>query len=159
MSLPETSPYRRSSTAKALLVSLLVGFAFIGVATLDTFPHGIVTNSGLIERKVGSERKIDDVAAAALRLNLPRDETKGHVETRRRTTRCMPSPEPPPLQGKRGVGLTLRDQGKPGSWVENLPKLIALSPYWNYSWGPKRIDRQPENIVSVSPDDWSIRLN
>jgi hypothetical protein len=45
--------------------------------------------------------------------------------------------------------MTLRDEGRPGPWVENLPKVIALNPYWNYSWGSKRIAMQPDNIEFV----------
>jgi Glycosyl hydrolase catalytic core len=37
------------------------------------------------------------------------------------------------LRGKKGAAFTLRAKGK-GSWVENLPKLIALSPHWYYCW-------------------------
>lgn len=55
----------------------------------------------------------------------------------------------PPLPGKKGVALTLRDEGQAGSWKENLPKLIALRPHWNYSWGSKRIDEQPNEIEFV----------
>jgi hypothetical protein len=53
------------------------------------------------------------------------------------------------LPGKKGACFTLRDEGEPGSWVENLPKVVALSPYWNYSWGSKRIAQQPANIEFV----------
>lgn len=63
--------------------------------------------------------------------------------------RCLTPARPPPMPGKRGICFTLRDEGKPGSWVENLPKVIALNPYWNYSWGSKRIAMQPENIEFV----------
>lgn len=38
------------------------------------------------------------------------------------------------LRGKKGGGFTLREEGKKGSWVENLPKLIAISPHWYYCW-------------------------
>jgi Glycosyl hydrolase catalytic core len=55
----------------------------------------------------------------------------------------------PPLPGKRGAAFTLRDEGQNGSWVENLPKVIRLEPYWNYSWGTKRIAAQPDNIEFI----------
>jgi hypothetical protein len=53
------------------------------------------------------------------------------------------------MPGKKGICFTLRDEGRKGSWLENLPKVIALNPYWNYSWGSKRIAEQPENIEFV----------
>jgi hypothetical protein len=43
----------------------------------------------------------------------------------------------PPLPGKKGIGMSLRPEGsekasKNESWIENLPKLVSLNPYWNY---------------------------
>jgi Glycosyl hydrolase catalytic core len=58
-------------------------------------------------------------------------------------------PVSPSLPGKKGAAFTLRDIGRPGSWVENLPKVIALRPHWNYSWGPKQVDAQPADIEFV----------
>jgi hypothetical protein len=56
----------------------------------------------------------------------------------------------PPLNGKKGAAFTLRDEiNESGNWIENLPKVIALNPYWNYSWGTKRIDQQPDNIEFI----------
>lgn len=60
----------------------------------------------------------------------------------------------PPLPGKKGASFPLRDEGQPGSWNENLPKVIQLKPYWNYSWGSKLIDAQPADIEFV-PMIWS----
>jgi len=53
------------------------------------------------------------------------------------------------LPGKKGVAMQLNPPGQAGSWVTNLPKVIALQPYWNYNWGPNRIDQQPANIEFV----------
>lgn len=64
--------------------------------------------------------------------------------------------EPPPLPGKKGAGMILADEGKTGSWVENLPKIILLRPYWNYNWGLERIDEQPDDIEFV-PMLWGGR--
>ena len=55
----------------------------------------------------------------------------------------------PALPGKKGIAYTLRDEGQPGSWVENLPKVKKMRPYWNYSWGPKRIAQQPSHIEFI----------
>lgn len=63
--------------------------------------------------------------------------------------KCPAQTELTPLPGRKGVALTLREEGEPGSWVENLPKVTKLRPYWNYSWGPKRIAQQPKDIEFV----------
>jgi hypothetical protein len=67
-------------------------------------------------------------------------------------------PPPPPLPGKKGAAFTLRDVGQKGSWQTNLPKVLALNPYWNYSWGPKRIVQQPAHIEFV-PMLWGYAGN
>ena len=54
-----------------------------------------------------------------------------------------------PLPGKKGMGMKLNPKGQEDSWVQNLPKLISLKPSWNYSWGLKRINAQPANILFV----------
>lgn len=51
------------------------------------------------------------------------------------------------LPGKKGICFTLRETGKPGAWKENIPKIDALQPYWNYSWGMERVDQQPAQIA------------
>lgn len=53
------------------------------------------------------------------------------------------------LPGKKGICYTLRDEGQEGSWVENLPLVKYLKPSWNYSWGSKRIDQQPDDIEFI----------
>jgi hypothetical protein len=65
------------------------------------------------------------------------------------TKECLPPLPPPPLPGKKGIAFTLREEGEMGSWVENIPKVVALNPYWNYSWGSKRVEAQPDNIEFV----------
>lgn len=62
---------------------------------------------------------------------------------------CLRYPLPPPLPGKKGAALTLRDEGKPGDWKEHLPRTLALNPYWNYSWSSKRIAAQPDDIEFI----------
>lgn len=58
-------------------------------------------------------------------------------------------PSMPPLPGKKGIGFTLRSPGQPGSYVENMPKVIALNVYWNYAWSLDRVDVQPSDIEFV----------
>ena len=54
---------------------------------------------------------------------------------------------PPPLPGKKGIGLPLREDG------QNLTELVALDPYWSYSWGLERHPEQPDDIEFV-PMAW-----
>lgn len=63
--------------------------------------------------------------------------------------KCPTFPKSLALPGRKGVAFTLREEGQPGSWVENLPKVTKLRPYWNYSWGPQRIAQQPNDIEFV----------
>jgi hypothetical protein len=78
------------------------------------------------------------------------DEQEETIESKPESKpRCFLPASPPPLPGKKGIGMTLREVGREGSWEENLPKVIALDPYWNYSWGPKRIAMQPDNIEFI----------
>jgi hypothetical protein len=66
--------------------------------------------------------------------------------------RCRPLS---PLPGKKGACFTLRDPGQAGSYDENMPKVIALKPSWNYSWGSRRVAVQPSNIEFV-PMIWGF---
>jgi hypothetical protein len=63
-----------------------------------------------------------------------------------RPTGCSGPLSSPPFPGKKGIGFTLREAGRPGSWVEHLPRVLALNVSWNYSWNSVRIPQQPENI-------------
>jgi hypothetical protein len=51
------------------------------------------------------------------------------------------------LNGKKGICFTLRQKGKEGSWDENIPRIKAVRPYWNYSWDIQRIEQQPADIT------------
>lgn len=64
----------------------------------------------------------------------------------------LPLPGEPvmtPLPGKRGIGFTLRQEGSPGDWVRNIPRVIALNASWNYAWGPATVPSQPESSEFV----------
>lgn len=65
------------------------------------------------------------------------------------TSSCPIYPSPPRFKGKKGAARTLRTIGRPGSWIENLPGVIDMKPYWNYNWDTIRIDAQPYNIEFV----------
>jgi Glycosyl hydrolase catalytic core len=61
----------------------------------------------------------------------------------RAPAQSCPAPSPtPPLPGKKGIGFTLYDEGKVGSWTENMPRVKELKVGWNYSWNWKRIPQQ-----------------
>lgn len=59
------------------------------------------------------------------------------------------------LPGKKGACFTLRDSGdKKGGTVDvNMPKVKALNPSWNYSWGTERVREQP-SLIEFTPMVW-----
>ena len=57
------------------------------------------------------------------------------------------------LPGKKGICFTLREEGKNGSWVQNIPKIKATNSYWNYSWGTSRVGAQPVEMEFI-PMTW-----
>jgi Glycosyl hydrolase catalytic core len=69
----------------------------------------------------------------------------------------LSSSGPPPLPGKKGAAMTLKvNKGaNQQAGVENLPRVIALNPYWNYSWGLERLPQQPDHIEFV-PMVWGV---
>ena len=60
------------------------------------------------------------------------------------------------LPGKKGACFTLREPGprKKGTVAKNMPKVKALNVAWNYSWGARRKDEQPNELEFV-PMIWS----
>jgi hypothetical protein len=52
------------------------------------------------------------------------------------------------FQGKKGICMTLREEGRKGSYIENLPKIQALDPYWVYTWATKPADGVPSSPSS-----------
>lgn len=59
------------------------------------------------------------------------------------------------LPGKKGACFTLRSTGDPkgGTYLENMPRVLALKPAWNYSWGSDLAPNQPESIEFI-PMQW-----
>lgn len=63
------------------------------------------------------------------------------------------------LPGKRGVCFPMRnpasEQAKKrgGTWEQNVGKIKALKPYWNYSWGMGLAPVQPTNVEFI-PMAW-----
>jgi len=59
------------------------------------------------------------------------------------------------LPGKKGACFTLRerDDKNGGTVVENMPKVTALNPSWNYSWGTERVREQP-GLIEFVPMVW-----
>ena len=64
-----------------------------------------------------------------------------------------PLPTALQLPGKKGICFTLREKGKKGSWIQNIPRVKATGSYWNYSWGTNRVDAQPQNMEFI-PMTW-----
>jgi hypothetical protein len=63
--------------------------------------------------------------------------------------------EVPRFSGKKGACFTLRGTHQKGSWVENSPKVAALRPHWNYSWGHKIADGfSPPECIEFVPMIW-----
>jgi hypothetical protein len=59
------------------------------------------------------------------------------------------------LPGKKGACFTLRERGEKngGTVVENMPKVKALNPSWNYSWGMERVREHPA-LIEFVPMVW-----
>ncbi len=83
--------------------------------------------------------------AGAARESLGKLDPKSRVEVSLETAPLEPRLA---LPGKKGICLTLRDpkSGKKGTWEENISKLKAVKPYWNYSWGSRLAPVQPEDV-------------
>lgn len=60
------------------------------------------------------------------------------------------------LPGKKGICLTLRKAADPkgGTAAENMPRVKALQPSWNYSWGTTLVAEQPKTLEFV-PMVWA----
>jgi len=58
------------------------------------------------------------------------------------------------LPGKKGIAFALREEGEKDSWVENVPKIIYVKPYWHYNWSPFRKVDLPDDIEWV-PMVWT----
>jgi hypothetical protein len=56
---------------------------------------------------------------------------------------AVPYEETKIFQGKKGICMTLREEGRKGSYTENLPKIQAINPYWVYTWATKPADGVP----------------
>lgn len=61
-----------------------------------------------------------------------------------------------PLQGKKGVCITLRDAEHPkgGSHVENIPNIFELNPHWVYTWG----NRPSDGVVVVQTEEGPLQI-
>lgn len=73
------------------------------------------------------------------------NKTKDYKNTATQTLFLRPVP-PPPMPGKKGVGLTLNT---PERVRLNVARIRALKPSWNYSWDSVRIAEQPDDIEFI----------
>jgi hypothetical protein len=73
------------------------------------------------------------------------------------SARCPTRRQPEPFPGKKGVCLVLSqdETDTVNSWKRNLPRVLLLDPYWNYSWSLTRIPQQPTSIEFV-PMAWGV---
>ncbi|MFP6892140.1 MAG: glycosyl hydrolase [Opitutales bacterium] len=62
------------------------------------------------------------------------------------------------LPGKKGICLTMRKTGEPGSAQQNMSKLKKVNPYWSYSWGWDQVPSQPAKVefVPMAWCAWSV---
>jgi hypothetical protein len=114
------------------------------------------------EEQVDSERKMEmyryhhiyppEEDTSNVQNSTSNDNGKRHRSIRMARKAYGRFPASVALPGKKGIGLSMiePEEGKTGSWVENLPKVEALTVRWNYAWSPKRPEQQPSRIEFVS---------
>jgi hypothetical protein len=148
---------QRSSILLALLLFLTMVTWNMGSGTIPTVQGEQRLEQ--VRRPILSSSEADEVVAYPTQRRYLKDQNDArhnfmntqiwssvwHLFQRK----CPTRPKVPALPGKKGAAFTLREEGQPGSWVVNLPKVTQLRPYWNYSWGPQRIQQQPNNIEFV----------
>jgi hypothetical protein len=108
-----------------------------------------VTSTNMQEHLTVNASSIFDSTSVQVDLD---EEEKTDVSTHaqlRGLATCSYVPKTTALPGKKGIGFTLRAIGQPGSYEENMPKVLALKPYWNLNWGPDRAPNQPDNIEFI----------
>jgi len=149
--IPSQPSPRRSQVTLILLVACVV---FI-VATIANKKESFDTVALAVPE---ASQRMEGVGPLP-DVTLPRQEPRHLSSIFATTSKTCPSfPAPEPLPGKKGICFTLRPEGKPGSWVENMPLLVAVEPYWNYAWGTHRVDAQPAGIEYV-PMLWGAWSN
>lgn len=72
------------------------------------------------------------------------------INKNKSSDRGCPAPETqPPLPGKKGICLTMRDGEGEGTASFNIPKLARIKARWNYSWSSKIPEGQPKDVEFV----------
>jgi len=66
---------------------------------------------------------------------------------------CPSYPRPPPLPGKKGIGLSLRSPGEKGDYLQHMPLVDKLNVHWNYAWSSRFAPNQLPNVEYV-PMTW-----
>jgi Glycosyl hydrolase catalytic core len=133
---------------KLVVYSALVVFSSL-VIVVGIAIAGVTAKSNMAARTNEIEFSTRPAVVPTVRAESASIGLGDHPLSREDFEACTTELSHPPLPGKKGAAFTLRDAGQSGSWVENLPKVIQLKPYWNYSWGPKRIAQQPDDIEFV----------
>ena len=149
---------RRCWIVSCLLVIAIIATAIVAL-TIQTTHRSLMQSSintdnqdvnGAVENIFRRDlNRSDDEAKTEHQINIFTQIAWTTLLQSLKKKKCPTPSLAPKLPGKKGVGFTLREEGQPGSWVENIPKVTKLIPYWNYSWGPQRIAQQPNNIEFV----------
>lgn len=135
--------------------ALLVAGALI-IAAMDLLIYLNLDASSSSSRGLRVMEMDDHVTNQALESVLDngeknRRELEGGETTLELNPSCPVRPRPPAFPGKKGACLTMREPGHKngGSYLENMPKVKALKPYWNYAWAHKRPPNQLDHIEFV----------
>lgn len=139
----KTGSTRNGYTARDVLLILVLAIATVFIA---------VALVAILRPRKATPRFLENEGNSTLRENIFKNKqllaNASNTFLSTETTAICDTPPPPPLPGKKGIGMTLRDEGE-GSWMQHLPRILALKPYWNYAWNIKRIPQQPEDIEFV----------
>lgn len=124
-----------------LSMSVLLGVAVLGAGV-----------AWMLSTRNAPDRSLSDQPPTSFAHDS--EPTTASLEAAAKATRlasddCVTYEQPPPLSGKKGAAFALRPGEGPGSWEDNLPKMLALDPYWVYTWSPELI---PE-VQGEIPDE------
>jgi hypothetical protein len=137
----EDSPVEDSLVEKSLVEQSLVEQSLVEESLVE---QSLVEQS-LVEESLVEESPVEESPVEESPVEESLVENAVLFKTSEVTKECPTPLIPPPLPGKKGIGLKLDDEEK----NKNMPKVVALNPYWNYSWGSKRVESQPDNIEFV----------
>jgi Glycosyl hydrolase catalytic core len=153
-------PGKRATVLLLVLGSLA---AVIGVSFLvHSRRRSVGSDYSMMEQDENTPISGSDRFNSAAQKNVTTNLDAGNEIARTTQSRCFLDdlydqkiiPAPPPLPGKKGMGMTL----KPETWQLHLELIQMLNVSWNYSWGAKRIAAQPDDIefIPMIWGRWSV---